>query len=98
MGDFKLQNIIDYPFFNLNRVQNFSNLGSFVSFLETHSKLELQVTEGDRWRLDRALSDFNILNTHPLQGSCSSRKLDLKLMSVGGALKCQLSSEAPGRK
>lgn len=42
MGDSKLQNITDYPFSNLNRVQNFSNLGSFVSFLETHFELELQ--------------------------------------------------------
>lgn len=92
MGNFKLQNITDYPFSNLNSIQNFSNLGSFVSFLETHSELELQVTEGDRWRLDKALSDFNILNTHPLQGSCSSIELELKFVSVGGALKCQLSS------
>ena len=88
MGDFKLQNSTDYPFSNLNRVQNFSNLGSCVSFLETHSELELKVTESVRWILDKALSDFNTLNTHPLQSSCSSIKLDLRLMSVGGTLKC----------
>lgn len=94
MGDFKLQNSTDYPFSNLHRVQNFSNLGSCVSFLETHSELELKVTESVTWILDKALSDFNTLNTHPLQSSCSSIKLDLRLMSVGGTLKCQLSSQA----
>lgn len=98
MGDFKLQNITDCPFSNLNGVQNFSSLGSFVSLLETHSKLRIKVTEGYRGRLDKALSDFDTLNTHPLQGSCSSIKLDMKLMSVCGSLKCQLLSYATGMK
>lgn len=44
------------------------------------------MTESDRWKLDKTLAAFNILNTHPLPSSCSSIKLDLKLMSVGGAL------------
>lgn len=91
MGDFKLQNITDHPFSNLNRVQNFPNLGSLVSFLGTHSELELKVTGGDRWILNKALSDVNILDTQPLPSSSSSIKLGLKLMRVGGTLKWQLS-------
>ena len=47
VGDFKLQNHTDYSLSNSNRVQHFSHLGSCVSFLGTHSELELRGTESD---------------------------------------------------
>lgn len=93
----KLQNckiITDYLFFNLNNIQNFSDLDTFVSFLEIYSELELRMIESDRRILEKTLSNFNSLNTRPLQSSYSNIRLDLKLMSMGGALKCQLSSQA----
>lgn len=65
-----------------------------VSFLEIYSELELRMIESDRWILEKTLSNFNSLNTHPLQSSYSNIRLNLKLMSMGGALKCQLSSQA----
>lgn len=66
----KLQNckiITDYLFFNLNNIQNFSDLDTFVSFLEIYSELELRMIESDRRILEKTLSNFNSLNTRPLQ-------------------------------